>query len=473
MRRWVPVLIVTLLVLKVIGVVARGPSPMIFDAGSYWELGEVVANGDWLLTSQQIAYRTPAYPWFLAMHQSVSPSPLLTLIIGQAILWLLTMWMVATMAADCCDDPRAKWITLAIAVVMVSSVVYVTTTLTETLFIFGLVAHLWSFGRFTRSPSVLGGALVGATLGLTILTRPIAMLVWIADAIYLLSRWYWIPDPKATHLCRVRGWISIGVAVIVTLASVAPWLMRNHAMYGKAMLTEFVGRNIWIVAFQDGSGSGFPLPDSAAGQQMRQRLGEKRMENLIADKSWRHTWTMSNALRDSGLDDPSADRLMKQVALDAIKNDPADYLSKTLRRTINFWRTKATDLPPQVADLSPEVVKPAEVFKSQRIWGVKNEPIDTALRYRYSNWLTGNTILMLLTGASTMLLIGRRASRPVGLWLGAVLAYFCAVTAVLEIPDYRYRMIVEPIVLLVIVTALFPLVFKPSTQNPTSPDQSA
>ena len=66
---------------------------------------------------------------------------------------------------------------------------------------------------------------------------------------------------------------------------------------------------------------------------------------------------------------------------------------------------------------------------------------------------------MLATAAATMLLIWRKPTRAVGFWLAAILGYFSAVTAVLEIPGYRYRMIVEPVVLLVIALAIASIIF--------------
>lgn len=454
-RRLLIGFILILLVAKVIGVVARGPSPIVLDASGYWDLGQLVSQGDVLLYGDPIAYRTPAYPWMLALVDSLPTPPLLTLVCLQGAMWVATIAIVAVMAVDITRKQNAGWWAVGIACFMISSVIYISTTLTETLFVFALVAHLWSVQRFVRGPSVLGAPLVGLTLALAILTRPVAMMVWVADAIYLLISWYWIHDSRAEHLCRKRGWICVGLAALTTFACLAPWLARNQAMFGKAMLTEFVGRNVWIVAFQDGSGSGYPMPESDSARELKRTIGEETWKQISADDSWRHTWTVANSLKKSGLDDASLDRLMKQVAFDAIKNDPTDYAKKTGRRLVNFWRTRATEMPTQFCDL-PDIEAGNEMdsFKGQDTWGVKVPPIDTALQYRISNWLPANTLLMFLTAMATMLLIWIRETRATGFWMLAVLAYFTTVTSVLEIPAYRYRMIMEPIVLLVIACAI-------------------
>ncbi|WP_145391068.1 ArnT family glycosyltransferase [Stieleria neptunia] len=452
-------MLIGLLIAKVVGVVMRGPSPMVLDAGFYWELGGLVADGDWLLMQRPIAYRTPAYPWLIGLFRAVSSDPLFALVVFQGVLWMATIGLIAALASEISRDRRVVWVVVALAIPMLCSAVYVTTVLTETLFVFSIVLHLWSVARFTRRPTVAGGLMVGLTLGLAILTRPVAMLVWIADLIYVITSWYWIANPATQHLCHRRGWIGVLLAGIVTVGCVSPWLARNHALFGKAMLTEFVGRNLWIVTFQDGSGAGLGLPESAGAARLKTQLGDDVWGNLSVDQSWRHTWTVSNALTTSGMDDPSADRLMKRVATEAIAESPLPFGIKTLRRLINFWRTRATQIPAQLADLAADETVTRETlsqefYVGQPVWGVKVPPVDTALRHRWSNWLAGNTLLMLATLAATMLLIWRRPTRAAGLWLGAILGYFATVTAVLEIPAYRYRMIVEPVVLLVIVLAI-------------------
>lgn len=459
LRKLVFFLLIGLLVAKVVGVVMRGPSPLVLDAGQYWELGGLVADGDWLLMQRPIAYRTPGYPWLVGLFRTVSADPLFALVCFQALLWMATIGLTASLAVDLAGTRRVAWIVVALAIVMVTSVTYVSAVLTETAFVFAVVFHLWTVSRFTRRPSVGVGFLVGLTLGLSILTRPVAMLIWIADAIYILVRWYWINDDAASHLCRRRGWICIGLAAIVTVGCVTPWLARNQILFGKVMLTEFVGRNIWIVTFQDGSGAGLDFPDSSAATEMKTRLGDQQWQRLRADQTWRHTWTVSKALTAAGMDDPATDRLMKRVAKDAIATSPGEFAKKTLRRLVNFWRTRATEIPAQVADLEPHRQLSQLQFAGEPIWGVKVAPVDTAIRYRWSNSLAGNTFLMLATAAATMLLITRRSSRAVGLWLGAILGYFAAVTAVLEIPAYRYRMTTEPIVLLIISLAIASLLF--------------
>jgi hypothetical protein len=481
LRRFVLTLLVVLLIAKVIGVVARGPSPLVLDAGHYWELGGRVAQGDVLLFGAPIAFRTPGYPWLVGAVRAWLPAPLLALVVLQGALWLGTVGLAGLLAQNLSGRRQAMWMVLGIAVVMLSSVTYTATVLTETLFTFLLIAHLWTVHRFVRVPSTADGVWVGLSLGLLILTRPIGLLVWVADVAYLIAHWRSLrgvqPEPgfPSWGFPR-RGWIGLAAAVAVTSVCLAPWMARNHALFDRVMLTEFVGRNVWIVTFQGGSGARLDWPDSASAERLQTQVGDSVWKHWAGDESWRQTWTVSNALTASGLSDPTADRLMKRVAVDAISESPVRFARRATRRWINFWRTRATDLPPQAADLS--AMDRAAIaarwgptpFAGETVWGVPVAAIEAGLRLRWSNWLAGNTLLLLVIAASVGWLLWHRKSRPAGLWLAMILGYVSGVTAVLEIPDYRYRLILEPVVLVAVVAAIAPSLFASVPQAATRSD---
>ncbi|MCC9599654.1 glycosyltransferase family 39 protein [Stieleria sp. JC731] len=471
-------ILLLLLLVKVAAVVARGPSPLIWDAKYYWELGQSVAGGDLLLTGHEVAYRTPGYPWMLGVINAISAEPLWMLACVQGILWVATVGITAELARLISGDRRTALLVMVVSTGMVSSVTYTTTVLSETLFTFLVMLHLYTVARFVRQPSPPTGGLVGFTLAMAMLTRPVAMLLWIADVIFLLARFFWRhrsgSQDSSSHdagnredVTHSKSWpspdrrqaiVGCAIAALVTVVCVMPWLLRNQAIFGKLMMTEFVGRNIWIVTFQDGSGAELEFPSTDAGSALRHALGEERWDDLQSDQRWRETWTVSKSLTAAEIDDAQGDRLMKDVAFDAIKQSPSPFAKKTVRRIFNFWRTRATELPESFVEvaasskLSPEEISQTQ-YSGQSIWGVRVALIDTALRYRLSNSLLANTFLMLLTGLATMLMLYSPATRASGLWLLLVLAYFTFVTAVLEIPGYRYRMIVEPVALAVIAIA--------------------
>ncbi|OYP30336.1 ArnT family glycosyltransferase [Rhodopirellula sp. MGV] len=453
-------IVMVLLLLKVVAIVVRGPSPLIWDSNYYWELGQSVANGDWLLRGHEVAYRTPGYPWLVGAVQAAFPRPMLVLVCVQAVLWLGTVCITAQIARLISDDSRLFLWVLCGAVLMVSSAIYLSAILTETLFTFLVMLHLWCAARFVRGPDLASGMLVGLTLAMAMLTRPVAMLLWIPDVAFLGMDWWQDSRRHSGKRLELRPVLTgVATAVFVAIVTLSPWLMRNKEMFDKAMMTEFVGRNIWIVTFQDGSGAHLAFPQTVAAERLKDAMGSERWQALQSEQLWRETWTVSNALDASGIDDAEIDRLMKRVAFDAIAESPVVYGRQTIRRWVNFWRTRATELPVQAADLEippgslEKQLPDGRHFAGQVVWGMQVPLIDTAVRYRASNSLAANTLLMLLTGIATMLLVVRPATRASGVWIALVLSYFCTVTAVLEIPGYRYRMIVEPVMLLAIVLA--------------------
>ncbi len=139
----------------------------------------------------------------------------------------------------------------------------------------------------------------------------------------------------------------------------------------QTFLTEFLGRNIWIVAFQDESGSGLSLPNSEAGNRLRLRL-----HRVGAEEHWQATWAVSNALVQSGLKDTDADRLMKEVSIDAIQADPSNFSYQAFRRIVNFWRCAATDLPAQGVE--------SGAYFGQVSWKHNLPMIEWAIDHRWS-----------------------------------------------------------------------------------------
>ena len=243
--------------------------------------------------------------------------------------------------------------------------------------------------------------------------------------------------------CRFGGPCHIGS--VVGTQSTDVW---------KAFLTEFTGRNLWVVTFQDGSGSGFPLPETVTGNELSRRL-----TRVDAPGDWRATWYTSNNLVVSGLNDAQVDSMMKTVALDAVAQSPQSFSLKAVRRIVNFWRTPVTDLPlPSLEDDYAAVDR----------WGCPLPPIDWWIENRLSRSVYFNTAVLLTIVASVIGLIIHRTTRPYAIWLGCVLAYFSVVTGVFEIPAYRYRMVTEPVAAIV-VGAMIAVLHSKQCQRATSP----
>ena len=394
-------------------------------------------EGDPLLYGRKIAYRTPVYPSFLAVvRMFAGPRSLLAVVILQGVFSLSTLLIAASIASRATKLPSAFNWTLLVALPAIAAFVFGAAVLSESLFVFLLMLNLLAVLDYAKHGNGARAIWVGMTFAVTLLTRPIAMLIWIPHLLFLLhihlrkNRRLRSHGMKTIAMRRRLG--HLFVAGLTTLTIVAPWLIRNQALFGKPFITEFVGRNIWIVTFQDGSGAGLELPKTAEAEELTRRL-----DNVGVTDNWRHTWTVSKALVRSGLDDASADRLMKSVSLSAARESPREFGYKAFRRVVNFWRAAATELPPQASEGN---------YFGQQTWHRSIPAIDWAIRYRWSQSVWLNTLLLGGLVGALLLLIVNAPTRPYAIWIALILGYFAIVTGILEIPAYRYRIVVEPLV---------------------------
>lgn len=387
-----------------------------------------------------IAYRTPIYPWFLAILRSLSGSHALqTLAVIQGIFSLGSLIIAASIAARITKLPKAFVLTLTVSLPIVSSLVFDAAVLSESMFIFLFMLNLLAILDYAKHGTAPRASWVGLTFAMTLLTRPIVILIWIPHLFFL-----WLIHLRKNGRLRslsmkpipyrIRVYHFLLTGLIVTACS-APWMLRNQLLFGKPFLTEFVGRNIWIVTFQEGSGAGLALPSSDSADQLHQRL-----TRVNAADQWQDTWQVSNALIRSGLDDAAADQLMKKVALQAVQQNKSIFAYKAFRRVINYWRCPASDLPSQG--------KSHGAFYGQHTWNHSSPIVNFGLQNRFSQSVSLNTLLLSALVFCVVLLMVNYPTRAYGIWIGTILAYFSLVTGILEIPDYRYRIVIEPIVVL-------------------------
>lgn len=461
MRKFLSFLLLLLIAAKIAAVLVRGPVSIEMDARGYWDMSTAVMEGDLFLMSKPVAFRTPVYPWFLAAIRLVSgPHALMTIVVVQGLLNIASIFLAGHIAARVTKFPRAMTLTLLCSLPAVSAITFSAAVLTESLFVFLLMLNLLAVIDYAKYCTGGRASWLGFTFAVTLLTRPIVMLLWVPHLLFL----FWIGIRRRSRLgdrmprrFRFRSRMkNLALAALTVMVVVSPWLMRNQLLFGKPFLTEFVGRNIWIVTFQDGSGAGLDLPETKSAEHLKRRLANV---GVAGEESWRHTWTVSNGLVASGLSDPQADQLMKRVSLEAVPQNQELAGYKALRRVCNFWRCAATDLPAQSVEhhaMGPQTMRPQTL--GQQIWLRVAPPIDTAIEYRWSQSVMLNTVLLFAMGLAALILLINKPTRPYGFWIIGILAYFAVVTGVLEIPDYRYRMVLEPIVAMTFGAALAVLI---------------
>lgn len=422
---------------------AIGPPVPQMDASAYWERGRQIASGDVWMRENLVSYLTPGQPAFLAFCQAVFGRYALAAASGLqhamvVLTALLTAWMCGRLSAN-------RWVALAgltVSACCIARPYYANAVLTETLFTFLITFHLAVAIHYQRSPTFRSAMAMGASVGLSILVRPIAQLLWLPVFAVTFTR----RSPEGRIQWRVAA-RHAAMAGLVIAVIVAPWFARNWRYFGEPFLTKFTGRNLWIVTFQSDPGAELPFPTDADGQRLLELL-----QDAPNPVDLRHTWSVSNALRERGVEDTEIDELMLSVCLSAIEQRPLRFGFYALKRFANFWRT-SLDPFPYYAGLDMQRTD----YQGQYAWRnrsleAKLAPILDRAPPRFLRW---NELATLLTAIGVFGLLYRRDTRRAGLTIALTLAYFSVLTAALEIPNYRYRMILEPLMIVAICSGIY------------------
>ena len=172
---------------KTMAVLAAGPMAIERDALGYWNLSAGVLDGDLLMLGQPVAYRTPMYPWLVAGVRYLAGANALQMLVAlQGILIVATALVAGRLAVSISGRPAAFLGTLLTTSLGVAHVTYGRAVMTETLFAFLLMLHLQSCAGYAKNPSCWRGVGSALTLAICVLTRPIAMLLWIPDLVLIV-----------------------------------------------------------------------------------------------------------------------------------------------------------------------------------------------------------------------------------------------------------------------------------------------
>ncbi|MFT3772279.1 MAG: hypothetical protein QM820_43335 [Minicystis sp.] len=233
-------------------------------------------------------------------------------------------------------------------------------------------------------------------------------------------------------------------------------------LFGRWTLLTFTGRELWTANFSPWPGANLTVPEDGPGEELRRRLADTPSIDL------RHNASVAGALTKSGLNDAEADRLMERTAWLAIRRDPGRSAVHVLARTGTFWYCKEYAPPPPLdASVFRDLVPP-EPPATERV--VTKLLAASPERTFLGTWAwSGLAVIALLIAIWSPLL--RRA----GLILGFLLAATTLMTAILEIPLYRYRLPLEPLTVVALAAAVWGRFFRGSRApgTPVGQDKSS
>lgn len=417
-----------------LGCISLGVPALEKDALGYWRMGELVASGDLLLIGEPEGFRVPGYAYFLGASHVFGSSALLAIVIAQHAVGVLTGFMTAVLVGRVTASPRAFVWALACGVLCVNRVWFGNYVLSETLFTLLLLLHAWALIEGQHRARLRWTVAAGALLACAVLTRPVAQLLLSVDLLVIGLLGEGRPGRRVRHIALFL--MAFGLIV-------GAWTLRNAAKFGQPFISRALGRNLWLSCFESDCGN-LEFPRGQSGEVITQRL----VGFPAARANWRHTWSVYNALRKSGMEELEAERIMTSASLDAIRAAPVQFVRSVVVRCARYWYVTGSASRPAWKEQG------RYLGQSQWNWPGLSNAYRAALGTLHfphaAVTLLSSLIAFLGAGASVM--SSCRVFRRVGMLVAGTLIYTCAVTCVVEKPGYRYRMIIEPFMIIGAVT---------------------
>ncbi len=236
------ILLFAALALRVSAAIVFDP-PMISDDRDYHRIALSIVNGEgFAIGGIPTAYRLPAYPVFLAGVYWVFGESGLAVRFLQALIDALSCLLVYVLGRRLLQERSALTAAWIYAVLPIT-ILYTTVRMSETvvtalvlLFFVTLPDDPKDFRRFVLS---------GVVAGCAVLSRSTAMLLPLTVLVL----------PSLSGRLSVERVRPFAITAGVMLLILAPWMIRNEAMFDRFALTSNGGVNFWMGNHSGASGS--------------------------------------------------------------------------------------------------------------------------------------------------------------------------------------------------------------------------
>jgi hypothetical protein len=355
--------------------------------------------------------------------------------------------------------PSAFLAAYAVSVLGVSRAWFANVLLTDTLFTFCLALLWWAWYEAIRNATVWTSLRLGVALSLALLVRPVPQLLWMPILFTMILAAY--TQRPRLRLPTVLAHFAIIVAVVAIFVS--PWVVRNRILFGDAFLAKLPAVNKWLVCFQGGSAANLPLPDDEPTRRLIAIL-----KSSGHDPNDRDCYRVVGALERHGLSEREIDELVNKVCLAAIAEHPFRFGYSAFKRSVNIWRCQRNVHPAFGAG------EPGN-FGDQFTW--RSETVakiyDPVLRNALSRSLRFNELALLSVALGCWWLTRDARTRTFGIALTLAFLYFSAVTGAVETENYRYRMILEPAMIVAVVAGAYTrFAAAPPAPAPATPEHT-
>jgi 4-amino-4-deoxy-L-arabinose transferase-like glycosyltransferase len=301
----------------------RSPVFVTKDSLEYVQPGYELVFGQGFELAQR---RTPVYPAFIAGVMALAGQDLSAIVFFQHLLGVATVAMVFGIGLLTAGPAVA---TAAGLLVALSSpqLIYEHYVITEPVFTFLLVASVLAMVLAVKRDRWGWYALAGLLLGVAALTRPVAQVL-----IPLVPLYLWLV---------LRSWRRAAVGTVLVWGAMAllllPWTLRNQREYGTAETTStgrfLISRSVKhernFVFYEDNE----PVrPDESPLRRRARQIAQDVTEKRPAPGQ------VYQRVRDElKLTEAQTDALLRDIALEAIRKDPALYLEGTVEMLGELW----------------------------------------------------------------------------------------------------------------------------------------
>lgn len=252
------------------------------------------------------SFRTPGYPAFVALFYGATRS----LFVVSAIQMLLSAFSVVLLYAIAKRflSEQASRISAGLFAIEPSSVFYSGIILSDTVFVFLLLAVIWIFLNHKDNPAYWKMLCAGIALGFATLARPVAQFlpVLFAGLLFFQFRIF------SKYLWKYIGYFFVGFLLIVF-----PWMARNYYYFQSWQLSSVSAITAYVYNVPMFYAAERGLNQDEVIEFFKSRYGEFN-------------------LRDRSLLNVKE---MQQSAVAIIKTNPVGYAKFHLLKTIPFFLT--------------------------------------------------------------------------------------------------------------------------------------
>jgi Dolichyl-phosphate-mannose-protein mannosyltransferase len=389
--------------------------------------------------------RPPLYPLFLAASFWLVGEDLRGPLLLQHLLGAMSAGLTYALAGHLWG--RAAGVLAGVPIALNGGLIFLEQSImAESLFTFLLLGAVLAgaAARGARRPNLWALA-AGALLGLATLTRPGTFALAVPLALALA----WLAPGTGRGRLAVGGLVLLGC-----LGTVLPWTARNGLVHGTFTVAGGLGEALIYRTRHADRGFVYREPANPAGEGADPRVvAARRWVYRQLPRTDQSDLIYLNVQRDFGLSEAEADRLLRDIAVEGIRQDPGRYLRTTAdmagrlflgwdRPMGSFWEAAGKrKFQEQWGERAAHLLGPPTPAQEREL-GAAEGLLNVYDHYRVGGLLAG---LFVLGTAATLFLARCRPALPSALAVLVVLGLNVAVSG----PISRHRISVEPLILVV------------------------